>query len=299
MTIQINYLENFLKVTEVGSISKTADQLNVSQSAISQQIYVLEKYFDTKLFKRTIRGVSLTSAGEILLKRVKIILDNLELAKVEIGNKIDELRGILNISSSTIPGEHILPLIFAKFKKVNPEVKINTEINDTTTSLNKLLNNEVELAAVGSLIDSQGLLEKCILAEEELVLVVSNDHPLSENEIIDPKTILKYPYIIRELNSGTRLESEKILNQIGIPLDEINILCELTTTESILTAVAEGLGISLVSSIAASKMEAAGLIKILRFPSSIKTKRKLYLIRKKDYDKKNLMLQSFWDFVVN
>jgi len=297
LTIKISYIENFLKIVELGSFTKAADKLNISQSAISQQIEALEKYFSAKLFIRSNKGVFLTEEGKILLKRAKPIIDNLNLAKAEINERLEGLGGILKISSSTVPGEHILPIYFTQFKKEKPNVKFQVEINDTATSFNKLINKEVDLAAVGSLLKYDDIVEYIILAEEELVFIVSTDHDLAKKKSITIYDIIKYPYIARESTSGTRYESERILESMGVPIEKMKIFCELSSTESILTAVSEGIGFSLISSIAAQKMEAAGLIKILPFPKKVPNKRTLYLVRLKELDLlDNKLLSSFWEF---
>ncbi|MBD3227880.1 MAG: LysR family transcriptional regulator [Candidatus Lokiarchaeota archaeon] len=296
MTIKINYLENFLVINEVGSFTKAADKLNISQSAISQQIDTLEKYFGTKLFNRTLRGVSLTEEGKILLKRVKVILDNLKLAKAEIIKQSKILSGNLSISTSTVPGEYILPSYFAKFRKEHSSVNFRVEINDTDKSFNKLFDGEVDLAAVGTLKNFQDDIEWIILGKEELVLAVPKDHELLKHNTLDPQEILNYSYITRESTSGTRAVSEKIFKSVGISFDDLNIICELASTESILTAVADNMGISVISSIAASIMKDAGQIEILRFPPEIQSTRNLYLIRLKDWDKNNRLIDAFWKY---
>jgi DNA-binding transcriptional LysR family regulator len=294
MSIKLSYLENFLIISKIGSFSKSADHLDISQSAISQQMETLESYFDTKLFKRSTKGVSLTETGEILLKRAKIIVDQIKLINAEIGEK--ELRQIIKISASTIPGEHILPKYYAKFKSDNPNAEFQIDINDTATSFNKLFEESVDFAAVGSLMGHNEKIDRIILTQEELVLAIPKDHKLASEEYIDFKEILKYPYISREPASGTRIESEKLLKNNGIAPEDLKIICELTTTESVLSGVADGMGISIISSIAAKKMEAAGLVKILK-PKDYSPKRKLFLVKLRQKSFKNQQVEDFWDFV--
>lgn len=297
MTLNLHFLETLTKIVEFGSFSKTALNLNISQSAISQQIEVLERYFGAKLFERNIKGVTLTEEGEILLKHAKKIKGIINIAKMEIAHAQGEVRGTLRISSSTIPGEHILPKFTILFMQTHRNVNFRIEVNDSDISLAKLVGENVDLAAVGSLEEKQGF-EIIQLAEEELVLAVPKNHQLAQKEIIDPQDILKFPYISREKTSGTRKESEKILRSAGIPPEDLQVVGELNTTESILTAVSEGLGISLISSIAASKMEKTGLIECLRLPNSISSMRKLYLVKRKvDKNQENKLLIEFWEFV--
>ncbi|HUX99515.1 MAG TPA: selenium metabolism-associated LysR family transcriptional regulator [Candidatus Deferrimicrobium sp.] len=295
MTLNLNFLETFVKIAESGSFSKAAVNLNLTQSAISQQIEVLENFFGAKLFERSIKGVTLTEEGKVLLKRTRIILDNLKLAKIEISNSLGEVKGILRISSSTVPGEYILPKYFIKFKAKAPNVEFQIEVNDSEISLTKLADGDVDLAAIGTLI-TDGAFESMVLEEEELILAVPKNHELARQGLHDLKEILKYPYILREKTSGTRKETEKILKKAGISLEDMQIIGELNTTESILTAISEGLGISIISSIAASKLEKTDLIKCLQLPPDFAAKRKLYLVKKKGQDKK--VIQEFWDFIL-
>ena len=100
---------------------------------------------------------------------------------------------------------------------------------------------------------------------------------------------------MREQTSGTRKESERILEKAGISPTSLQIVGELNTTESILTAISEGLGISLISAIAAAKVEKTGLIKCLQLPSAIASKRKLFLVKRKT--QKSTLIEEFWEFV--
>lgn len=297
MTLSLHFLETFSKIVEFGSFSRTAQVLNISQSAISQQIEVLEKYFDAKLFERTIRGVKLTEEGRILLKHAKSILGSIKIAQMEINQSLGEIRGTIKISSSTIPGEHILPKLIITFKQKNPNVNFEVEVNDSEISILKLADHNVDLAAVGSLGELKEL-DTIVLAEEELILAIPVDHVLAQKSTADLKDILRYPYISREKTSGTRKESERILKKEGLSLDELQVIGELNTTESVLTAISEGLGISLISSIAASKMERSGLIKCLKLPKTVSSKRSLYLVKRKVGDEReNRVLDTFWKFV--
>ena len=295
--LNIQFLETFIRIAEFGSFSKTASKLNVSQSAVSQQVEVLEKYFGVQLFERSIRGVELTPEGNILLKYSKSIIDNLELAKKEIADSLGKIKGVLKISSSTIPGEHILPRFFINFRREFPEMSYQIEVNDSEISLNKLREGLIDLAAVGSL-ENEREFDFIVLAEEELVLAVPANHELTTKETLDLQEIVKYPYLIREKTSGTRRESERILLKAGIEIKNLQIIAELNTTESILTAISEGLGISLISSIAASKFERTGLIKCIRLPAHLSAKRKLYLVKQKATEgKTSKLLETFWEFV--
>ena len=299
MKLNLDFLNNFIQIAEYGSFSKTAKKLKMSQSAISQQIENLELFFGAILFIRSVNGVELTEEGKILLKRSKIILDNIKLAKSEIKNLINQVKGMIRISASTILGEHILPKYMIKFKNMNPAINFQTEVNDSKISIMKLIEGQADFAAVGSLFEyiEEKMFETIVLAEEELCVVVGKHHELAKQENVTAEDILKYSFIFRETSSGTRQESEKILSTMGISLDNLKRSCELATTESILTAISEEQGISIISSIAALKLETAGLVKCLKLPKSIPSKRKLYLVKLEGNKKEKKSIDLFWKFM--
>ena len=300
MILKIEYFENFIMVSEQGSISSAAKILNKSQGAISQQIALLEKEFgNIKFFKRTLKGVELTKEGEILLKASKKILDDIELARKEIDEIQKTIRGSLRISSSTIPSEHILPTILMKFKSKHPTANFEIISSDSYDSILNLINDMVELAATGSRFESSldiKQFEFLEIAKEELVVIVSPNHELSNKELVDFKMLLKFPYISREKNSGTRNEMEKLLENEDFDINNLDIYIELASTESIITAVSDGNGWSIISSIAAEKAKKAKMVKILNLKTKKPLERKFYLIRKKGAIF-SAFLEKFWDFV--
>ncbi|NHI91800.1 MAG: LysR family transcriptional regulator [Candidatus Lokiarchaeota archaeon] len=300
MNLKIEYFENFITVCEQGSISAAAKLLHKSQGAISQQIALLEKELgDIKLFRRTLKGVELTKEGEILLKTSKKILDDIEVARKEIDEIQKTIRGSLTISASTIPGEHILPKLLIQFKKENPTANFEIISSDSYNSMLNLIKDKVELAATGSKFESSMDLKEfdfLEIAEEELVVIVPPDHDLVGQDSVLIKDLLKYPFISRDKSSGTRNEMEKIFKDEKISLDQLDIYIELASTESIITAVSEGNGWSIISDIAAEKAKKAGEIEILKLKTKNPPRRKFYVIRKKE-NIHSVFLEEFWKFI--
>lgn len=297
MDLRLDHLNSFMKVAETGSFSAAAINLKKSQGAISQQIAHLEKYFGAVLFNRTIKGVSLTEEGKVLLKRSKEIFELIESTQRDIDEMKDEHRGRITIAASTIPGEHVLPRIVSQFKQEYPQVQIEIEPSASVLSLMKLEENKVDFAAIGSPLGSADKFETIILAEEELVVIVAPNDPLANLKEIEPSVIVKHPFIARSKDSGTRIESEKILQAAGVSPPDLQIHLELATTEAVITAVAEGSGVSIISSIAARKAAAAKRIKILTMVGTNPPSRNIFLyrLRKKTHDPIQAL---FWNQVM-
>jgi LysR family transcriptional regulator, transcriptional activator of the cysJI operon len=292
-TIRFDYLNTFLTVARTRSFSVAAKELKASQGTVSHHIAALEVYFDAELFKRTAKGVEVTDAGATLKETAEKILQQAQDAKNKISIAKLNLSGTIRIAASTIPGEHIIPSLVAEFQNKYPDVKFKIKAEDSLNSLSSLQANDADFAAVGTI---QGFEEKfdfLQIGEEQLVLVVPCNHELDKHKFIKLKSILTYPFINREETSGTRLEIEHLLEKNNLRSQQLQVMLELGSTESVITAVSEGRGISIISSIAAVKAQAAGLAKVISIEEA-KICRKLYIVR----PKRSLLKSSetFWDF---
>ena len=292
-TIRFDYLNTFLTVDRTHSFSIAAKELKTSQGTVSHHIAALEDFFDAELFKRTPNGVEVTEAGATLKQAAEQILQQAQDAKAKISSAKHTLSGTIRIVASTIPGEHIIPGLIAEFQKKYPEVKFKIKAQDSQSSLASLQANDAEFAAVGTMQGFEGKFDYLPIGEEQLVFITACNHELAKHKAIKLSEALKYPAIVREETSGTRLEIERLLEANKIDFMQIKIAFELGSTESVVTAVSEGRGISIISSIAAAKAQAAGLVKVIPIAEG-KSTRKLYMARPK-----NALLkpsEAFWEF---
>ncbi len=291
--MRLDYLKTFLTVTKTRSFSTAAKQLNITQGAVSHHIAALETYFDAELFKRTASGVEVTDAGAILANTAEKILAAVESAKAKISETKQKLAGTIRINASTIPGEHIIPGLVAKFQKQYSDVKFKIKAEDSVNSLLNLQAGDIDFAAVGTLKGYSEKLDAIELGEEELVLIVPCGHELAPQKSVKLVQILNYPYINREETSGTRKEIERMFKDAGVSALKLKTTMELASTESVVTAVSEGQGIGIISSIASKKALAAGLVKVVHI-EGVNTTRKLYIVRPKRALLK--ISEAFWEF---
>ncbi|MFX1519093.1 MAG: LysR substrate-binding domain-containing protein [Promethearchaeota archaeon] len=305
--LRLRALKTFLTLVETGgSFSRTAEKLNLTQGTVSNHINALETFFNAELFykvervredkiERVSEGENLTQAGMMILERVREIIAILNRTKEDIERLKGEITGTLRIATSTIPGEHILPKFMAIFKAEHPTVEFEVDLSDSGKSLEKLLAKESDLAAVGCLVGYEAEIETFPITEEELVLIVPPEHELASNDPVDPKMLVKHQLITREKTSGTRNETERILETAGLSIDDFQSILELGSTEAVITAVSEGYGISVISSIAAKKAE--NYVNIIPL-KSIENKRKLFMVRRAR-ESYPVLVETFWDFIKN
>jgi LysR family transcriptional regulator, transcriptional activator of the cysJI operon len=292
-TIRLDYLNTFLTVVRTHSFSMAAKELKTSQGTVSHHIAALEAYFDAELFKRTANGVEVIDAGVILKETAEKILQQAQDAKAKISTAKLNLAGTIRIAASSIPGEHLIPSLIAEFQKKHVDVKFKVKAEDSLNSLNSLQANEADFAAVGTI---QGFEEKfnyLQIGEEHLVFIVPCNHELAKHKTVKLNELLNYPFVNREETSGTRIEIERLLEKNNITSGQLKVALELGSTESVITAVSERRGISIISSIAAKKAQAAGLIKIVTIYEA-KNPRKLYIVRPKRPLLK--VSEAFWEF---
>ncbi len=292
-TIRFDYLNTFLTVVRTRSFSLAAKELKTSQGSVSHHIAALEAYFDAELFKRGANGVEVTEAGATLKDAAERILLEATEAKAKISTAKHTLAGVIRIAASTIPEEHIIPGLIAEFQKQHQDVKFKIKAQDSLTSFASLQANDADFAAVGTKVGFGEKFDFLQIGEEHLVLITACNHPLANRKSVKLSETTKFPFIIREETSGTRLEIEQLMANNKIAPSSVRAAFELGSTESVVTVVSEGRGVSIISSISAAKAQSAGLVKVVAI-AEVKDTRKLYMVR----PKKALLKHSevFWEF---
>ena len=289
--MNINYFKTFITVVEKGSFSDTAKALSLSQPAISFQIQSVEKEYGQTLLDRSGAKVQLTEAGKIFFNYAKQILK----LNRALSEAIDELQGVvrghLALGASTIPGEYIVPKILGQFIKEFPNVEPALEISDTAVILNKIEEHEIDIGFIGASPEPNNLqIEKFVT--DHLILILPPNHQLSAKGSVAIEEILKEPFILREVGSGTRKTIEETLQKHGLSLGSLNEVMDLGSTQAVLTAVEASLGISILSKCAAEKALALGTLKTMPF-SNIDFSRDLYLV----FDKRRFLTRTQKEFI--
>lgn len=243
----------FLAVAEKRNFSKAAKSLFLTQPAVSFQIQMLEQYYGTVLFDRVNRNITLTAAGELLLKysqKISILQAQLEKEMQELTGTI---KGRLLIGASTTIGEYILPYLVGSFKKQYTEVDVSLVVGNTEDIEGSILDTTLDVGLVEGPVNGKDLVKEKFL-DDELVLITPVDHPWTINKKISVFELSKYPFITREKGSGTRNIMEDALKKVGFDPHNLNIIMELGSTTAIKAAVSNGLGVSIVSKWAVQEM---------------------------------------------
>lgn len=251
-------LEIFCRVIEDGSFSKAARQLGISQPTVSGHVADLERMFGTRLFDRDSGSIRPTAAGRLLHQQGERLQQLKEETLRVMRNHLGLMEGDVVLGGSTIPGTYILPAYLARFREEHPDILVSLRIGDSGEVVHGVLEGKLELGVVGSQVqDSQLHCEPFV--EEELVLILPLEHPLCGQERITPADLREHPFLARERGSGTRQLTESALEQGGeLAFGELQLVCELGSSEAIKESVRQGLGISLISRHAVRQEAALG-----------------------------------------
>lgn len=292
--MNIEYLRNFIKLSQYKNFSELAKDLPISQSTLSHQISQLEKDFGVILIERTTKRFELTEAGKLFLKYAVEIIRLYDNCKQEISKFKDQKVEEITISASTIPGSHILPKFIANFRNNNPTVNFKVLINNSQKSIENLKRNLANFAGIGSFMNTdESEFDYIEIGRDEFKFICSPNHDLlkDEKDVVNLNDLTKYPFVWREKGSGMR---NTFKHQFP-DYKKLNIKLEINDNDSIISTVNESNYISIMSEMMADKAESAGLIKYLKvkgYPSIVK--RPLYFVKLKNKELSNLK-KKFWD----
>ena len=269
-------LRAFCLIVEMKSFSRAAEATLITQSAMSHMIKNLEAEIGVKLLNRSGKTVIPTPPGRLFYRNAKKILDQYRTMEDSIYTLINEVKGSLRIGASTTVAAYLLPQVFYSFSRNYPDVRIDLSVSSTEKIMNYLCEGNIEAAIVeGNLKDSSPFSYQ--IAEDDIVVIASNDNPLTKKKLVSPEDLLSQQFIMPETGSGIREFVDDLLQELRIDPKDIKVLMTLGNTELIVQLVQYGMGISFVSKWAAFKALKEESIKVLKL-SGKRLQRKFYLV---------------------
>lgn len=236
----LRHLKIFIHVYQTQSVTKAAEQLHMTQPAVSRSIQELEHYYGVQLFQRMNRRLSASEIGKSLYFKSLRILDSFE--DLEQGLYNWDAFGVLRIGSSVTIGNYFLPHLLLKFQEKYPNVKVELMICNSAELQTALCQNKLDVALVEHVVDHEELVSQPF-AQDEMVLITPVNHKLLEQEEVLLSDIVNYPLIMRETGSAGRSYLDAIFNANGLTINPIGTSI---STQAIVRLVSCGLGISLL-----------------------------------------------------
>ena len=237
----IRHLRIFAAVVDCGTMHAAAQKLYLSQPTITQAVKELEEHYGCLLFERYGRRLMITPAGQELLGYARELLSLYE--RMEQSMRQEAGRKLLRVGATAILAEQLLVPMISAFERQNPEVRVEVLVDNTQVIVEKILSSELDFGLVEGTVNSADLLSRPVL-EDELVLICGAGHPFAARESVPLADLEGQAFVLREPGSGTREQLEAALKSRGITV-RAKWVCH--SADSILEAVAQGQGLSVLS----------------------------------------------------
>lgn len=236
----LRHMRIFVAVCSANSITRAAEKLHIAQPAVSVAVRELEDYYGVKLFDRMSRRLYLTDMGRNFLEyaaHIVALFDDMERSIRQW-----EHAGKLRIGASITIGTHLMPRYVNAFYKDHPQSSVDVFIGSSDIIEKKILQNGLDFALIEGTVHSQSILCETFTTDR-LAVICSPDDPLCGKETVTIAHLLSRPLLLRETGSGTRELFDHALASLEYGYTPA---WESTSTEALINATGEGLGVSVL-----------------------------------------------------
>ena len=251
-------LATFHTVARLGSVSAAAEEMHLTQPAVSIQIGVLEASAQTPLLQRNGRGIRLTEAGELLAAYAGRILDLWREAGEEMATLQGVFSGTLRVGAVTT-AEYLLPPLLVTFANQNPKVKVKLQVGNRDEIVRMLAGQEIDVAIMGRP-PAELKTDSSAFARHPMAFLAAPNHPLLREPKLGIESLGTAHILVRERGSGTRTTVERIFKDAGLHL---RIGSEMSSNEAIKQMCAAGFGVAFLSMHTCVLELNAGVLKVL------------------------------------
>ncbi len=275
--MNLNQLKIFYLAAQKGSLSAAAEELYITQPAVTKGIQRLQEHYDIKFVHHIGKKLVLTDAGEVLFKIAEKIFEMESQAEESIRDFQQRKRGHIRILSSESFGDYYLPHILIPFSKVYPLVRISMNILPTEQVVENTATLNNDIGFISYPVENKKLSVKEVL-EDQLVIITPLNHPLAKKSSLAARDLENQLIIMHETGSAPRRAIEDYIRTHNI---SVKIPLEISSNRAIKRAVEEGIGIALISRKVANEQIQAGRLKAIPI-SDASMYRKFYIVHHKD-----------------
>jgi DNA-binding transcriptional LysR family regulator len=289
--MNLNQLKIFYMAAKNGSLSAAAEELFITQPAVTKGIQRLQEFYEIKFVDHIGKKLVLTDAGEVLFETAEKIFELESQAEESIRDFQQCKKGHIRILSSESFGDYYLPQIIIPFSKAHPLVRISMNILPTELVVENTATLNNDIGFISYPVENKKLKVKEVL-EDQLVIITPVNHPLTKKSQLKANDLNGQFIIMHERDSAPRRVIEDYVRKHKI---SVKIPLEMSSNRAIKRAVAEGIGIALISRKVANEQIQARQLKAIPL-SDPSMNRKFYMVHHKDkYISESL--QSFIDMV--
>lgn len=261
--ISLRHWRSFEAAASLGSFSRAAESLDVTQPAISMQIRQLEEAVGFALFDKQARPMQATPAGQVLLRHARAILAEVRVAEDAALALAGGLHGWLNLGIVQ-PGNYFAPALVQALALAQPQLRVRIAVDKRDALLEQLAACRLDLAITGYP-PAEADVDAQTFAHHPHVVVVAVGHPLADRKDLRWDALAREPIVLRERGSATRQFMEHVWQGRGL---RPPVAAELQGNETVKHAVIAGLGVSLMSAHAIQVELQAGVLRVLALPDT-------------------------------
>lgn len=236
----LRHMRIFQKIYETQSVTRAAEALHMTQPAVTRALQELEKYYGLRLFERLNRRLTVTEAGRRMYDYALHLTETFDTMEKSLRDW--ERQGVLRVGASVSLGCSLLPQLARTFQEEHPGVEVRVRIANGELLRRDLLENRLDLALLEGEENGADLM-LTPFAAGEMALIVPPGHPLARAGGATLAQAAAYPLLLRETGSATRRFLDQLLMSRGLAVQPV---WESDSTQALLSAVREGLGITLV-----------------------------------------------------
>ena len=253
--MNLKQIEAFVKIANNNSFSRTAKELYLTQPTVSAYITNLEAELGVQLFARTTKSVDLTEEGRrIYLYAREMVELSYTIQNMFRADRKDEPERQIVVSASTLPAQYLLPRILAEFSRRYPQTRFRVIESDSEGVIADIVDHKADLGFVGTAVPRPNC-EYVPFFQDELVVVTPNTDRY--RQLREAKGSMDWPleeaFVLREDGPGTRREALAYLKELGIEENRLRIVANFANSDAVLMSVREGIGISVISRLAAQE----------------------------------------------
>lgn len=258
LTLDVRHLSLVHEIAGTGSVTRAAERLHLTQSALSHQLRDIESRLGLQLFLRLGKKMVLTPAGDRVLSSSRRVLDEIRRAEDDLRVMSQHGKGVLRLCTQCNTGYHWLPPLLQSFHRKYPGVEVQIVVEATKRPISALLEGEIDLAVVTSAVSDKRLLTSPLF-DDELVAVVAPDHPFARRPFVEPTDFADEHLIIYERSDSYTFSH--ILTPAGVEPARVS---QVPLTEAIVELVKAGLGVSVMARWAIEPSLKAGAARAVR-----------------------------------
>lgn len=258
-------LNVFCSVAKTLSYTKAAQELHITQPAITKHVQELENQYKTRLIERMGNKIVLTHAGEVLLEHSIAILKEYAQLNFVMNMLHGDPKGTLRLGASTTIAQYVLPPVLALFKTKFPDVNISLISGNSDDIESELMDHHIDLGLIEG---NKRLpnLKYTHLVDDELVAIASTQSKYAKYDEMTIDDLRRIPLVLRENGSGTLSVLTSALDRVGVKFTDLNIIMQLGSSESIKLFLENADAVSIISFRCVTRELVSGTFKIIELP---------------------------------